>query len=98
MRPVPSQTASTANVCNVYIDGYNFYYSISKRDHDFLKLGWCNFWLLSGRLVSKAFPGARVGVIKYFTAPVSRHEVHPGEARRQELWLEARGLASCWSW
>jgi len=74
---------------NIYIDGYNFYYSISKRDHAFLKLGWCNFCLLSDRLVMRAFPGARVGAVKYFTAPVSRHEIHPGEARRQQLWLDA---------
>jgi dCMP deaminase len=85
----PTRTAPAVTVCNVYIDGYNFYYSISKRDHEFLKLGWCDFSLLSSRLVKKAFPGARVGAVKYFTAPVTRHEIHPGEARRQQLWLDA---------
>ena len=90
----PREAPPPVAVCNVYVDGYNFYYSISKRDHDFLKLGWCNFSLLSGRLVDKAFPGARVGAVKYFTAPVSRHEVHPGEARRQQVWLEALKLGT----
>jgi hypothetical protein len=84
-----SRATPAVTVCNVYIDGYNFYYSISKRDHEFLKLGWCDFSLLSARLVGRAFPGARVGAVKYFTAPVTRHEIHSGEARRQQLWLDA---------
>ncbi len=89
-----TRTAPAVSVCNVYIDGYNFYYSISKRDHQFLKLGWCDFSLLSSRLVKRAFPGARVGAVKYFTAPVSRHEIHHGEARRQQLWLDALKFGS----
>jgi hypothetical protein len=89
-----SRTTPAVTVCNVYIDGYNFYYSISKRDHEFLKLGWCDFSLLSARLVKRAFPGARVGAVKYFTAPVTHHEIHPGEARRQQLWLDALKFGS----
>ena len=82
----PSQTPA---LVNVYIDGYNFYYSISRGDHHFLKLGWCNFRLLSERLVSKAFLGVAVGAVKYFTASVGNLEINPEEARRQRLWLEA---------
>ena len=89
-----SRTTPAVTVCNVYIDGYNFYYSISKRGHEFLKLGWCDFSLLASRLVKKAFPGARVGTVKYFTAPVTRHEIHHGEADRQQLWLDALKFGS----
>src|ERR1035441_5757282 len=89
-----SRTTPAVTVCNVYIDGYNFYYSISKRDHEFLKLGWCGFSLLSARLVERAFPGARVGAVKYITAPVTRHEIRLGEARRQQLWLDALEFGS----
>lgn len=59
---------------NVYIDGYNFYYSISKRDEpELLPLGWCNFGTLADRLVKKIWPAARVGAIKYYTARVPKH-------------------------
>jgi hypothetical protein len=49
---------------NVYIDGYNFYYSISKRQET-LALGWCNFLKLADRLAFRAF-GDRyvVGAVK----------------------------------
>jgi hypothetical protein len=77
---------------NVYIDGFNFYYAISKtsrRDLQLLKRGWCNLWLLGQRLVDKAFPGSSMGAVKYFTAAVGDLELRPEEARRQALWLEA---------
>jgi len=80
------QSETVVSVCNVYIDGYNFYYSISKRN---LELGWCDFWALSDWLVKRAFPGAKVGAVKYFTAPVRNLEINPGEAQRQQLWLDA---------
>ena len=90
MTPGLPQTESTVNVCNVYIDGYNFYYSISKRNQpELLELGWCDFCALSDILVSSAFPGARVGAVKYFTAPVRDLEINAGEAQRQQLWLDA---------
>jgi len=77
------------SVVNVYIDGYNFYYSISARQPPFLKLGWCNFRTLAEKLVGKVFPGASVGAVKYFTANVGDFGIKPGEAKRQRLWLEA---------
>jgi dCMP deaminase len=80
------QSEAVVGACNVYIDGYNFYYSIRKRN---LELGWCNFWALSDWLVKRAFPGARVGAVKYFTAPVRNLEINAGEAQRQQLWLDA---------
>jgi len=86
----PIQTESTVSVCNVYIDGYNFYYSISKRNQpELLELGWCDFCALSDVLVRRAFPGAKVGAVKYFTAPVRDLEINAGEAQRQQLWLDA---------
>lgn len=80
---------SPPSVVNVYIDGYNFYYSISKRRPPFLKLGWCDFSILAEKLVEKAFPGASVGAVKYFTANVGDFGIKPGEAERQRLWLAA---------
>ena len=86
---MPANSAPTPSAVNVYIDGYNFYYSISKRHPPFLKLGWCNFCTLAEKLVEKAFPGARVGAVKYFTANVGGFGIKPGEAERQRLWLDA---------
>jgi dCMP deaminase len=86
----PQTESASVSVCNVYVDGYNFYYSISKRKQpELLELGWCDFCALSDILVSRAFPGAKVGVVKYFTAPVRDLEINPGEAQRQQLWLDA---------
>jgi hypothetical protein len=83
---------SVPQVVNVYIDGYNFYYTISGgsgRDVALLKRAWCDFFVLSERLVAKAFPGGAVGAVKYFTAPVGDYELRAGEAERQGLWLDA---------
>lgn len=75
---------------NVYIDGYNFYYSISKRNEpELLTLGWCNFFKLAKKLVNKACPGDQLGAVKYYTADVGHQELRTGEAERQRLWLEA---------
>ena len=77
---------------NVYIDGFNFYYSVSRssdRSLDRLKRGWCNFVALGERLVGKAFTGGTVGAVKYFTAPVGEQELRTDESLRQELWLNA---------
>jgi hypothetical protein len=75
-----------------YIDGFNFYYAISEtsqRDLKRLKRGWCDFWALGERLVSLAFPGQKLGAVKYFTAKVGDLENRPDEAARQDLWLDA---------
>jgi hypothetical protein len=76
-------------IVNVYIDGYNFYYSINRRET--LHLGWCNFSVLADRLVSRAF-GDRyvVGAVKYYTSKVDEDtEMGPGEIERRNLWLAA---------
>lgn len=88
---MPDSTTDSPTVVNVYIDGYNFYYSISKRDEpELLPLGWCNFGTLADRLVKKIWPAARVGAIKYYTARVPKHlQLHSGEIQRQQLWLDA---------
>jgi hypothetical protein len=75
-------------IVNVYIDGYNFYYSINRQN---LRLGWCNFSILADRLVSRAF-GDRysVGAVKYYTSKVEEDtELNTGEIKRRNLWLEA---------
>ncbi|MGD0910158.1 MAG: hypothetical protein ABSA96_21460 [Candidatus Acidiferrales bacterium] len=46
----PGQPGRTVNV---YIDGYNFYYSINKQET--LHLGWCNVSILADRLAYRAF-------------------------------------------
>ncbi len=77
------------NIVNVYIDGYNFYYSINKRET--LHLGWCNFSKLAGRLASRAFgEGWTLGAVKYYTSRVDEDtEMNPGEIERRNLWLAA---------
>lgn len=74
---------------NVYIDGYNFYYSINKPAT--LHLGWCNFSKLAGCLVARAFGGRYVvGVVKYYTSKVDNDtEMSRGEIQRRNLWLAA---------
>jgi hypothetical protein len=80
---------SPIKTVNVYIDGYNFYYSINKPET--LRLGWCNFLTLGDRLASRTF-GDRyvVGAVKYYTSTVDDlTEMNPGEIRRRDLWLAA---------
>ena len=51
---MPNESGSPTLV-NVYIDGYNFYYSISKRDEpELLPLGWCNFGTLAAGLSKRS--------------------------------------------
>ncbi len=82
----PGQPSKTVNV---YIDGYNFYYSINKPTT--LRLGWCNFSKLAQRLAGRAFEGRyEVGAVKYYTATVADDtEMNPGEIKRRKLWLSA---------
>lgn len=84
-------TTNSPTLVNVYIDGYNFYYSISKRhEPELLPLGWCNFCDLADRLIKKVWPAARVGAVKYYTARVPTHlQLRIGEVQRQQLWLDA---------
>jgi len=82
--------AHGAPVVNVYIDGYNFYCSISRPDNKDLALGWCNFFKLSEKLAAKVFPGHKLGAVKYYTAGVPPDlQTRTGERDRQALWLEA---------
>ncbi len=83
---MPGQPRKTVNV---YIDGYNFYYSINKRAT--LHLGWCNFSKLAERLAARAFEGRYVvGAVKYYTSRVDDNtEMNPGEIQRRNLWLAA---------
>jgi hypothetical protein len=82
----PEEPSKTVNV---YVDGYNFYYSISKQET--LRLGWCNFSKLADRLASRAFGGRYVvGAVKYYTSKVDEDtEMNPGEIARRNLWLAA---------
>ena len=68
----------------LYIDGYNFFYSID--DPDRLYLGWCDF----RKLAEKHFlqKGESLDTIKYFTAPVGKTAYY-GEKDEQRIWLEA---------
>lgn len=47
--------------------------------------------MLARKLVSKHFPSASVGAVKYFTADVKDFGILPREAERQDLWLQALG-------
>jgi len=76
----------------MYIDGYNFYYSIKQHPAATpLFLAWCNFRVLAERYFVPS--NTELAVVKYFTAPVghfgARGGEAGGEAGRQELWLRA---------
>jgi hypothetical protein len=86
--PPPSEARRAGKTVNVYIDGYNFYYSINRRH---LRLGWCNFSKLAHRLASRAFADRyAVGAVKYYTSKVSEEtQMSLGEIERRNLWLAA---------
>lgn len=71
----------------MYIDGYNFYYSLRNRSGYHKGLGWCNFKVLADEILVET--DCVLERIKYFTAPVgdSRHDI--GEEQRQNTWLSA---------
>lgn len=64
----------------VYIDGFNFYYSI--RDSPYR---WVNPLALSSRL----FPGFEIEKVKYFSARVKPHVDDPDARNRQEVYFRA---------
>jgi hypothetical protein len=78
----------------MYIDGYNFYYSIKlNKVTTPIHLAWCDFGKLARQFMVPA--GGVLSGIKYFTAPVGKFGAsggpEGGEAQRQQLWLEAVG-------
>lgn len=78
--------------CILYVDGYNFYYSIKKHPASTpLHLGWCDFGVLAKTFMLPS--GSELKAIKYFTAPVGNYGEKGGplgaESKRQDLWLRA---------
>ena len=86
-----TEEGGTGDIVYVYIDGYNFYYSINYPD--LLPLGWCNFKLLARRLAQKAFQLSEIACVKYYTASVApKLRILEGETDRQKMWLDALHL------
>ena len=78
----------------MYIDGYNFYYAISRfRQTTPLYLGWCDFGRLAAQYMVPS--SGDLVAIKYFTAHVGdfgrQGDECGSEARRQAVWLSAVG-------
>jgi uncharacterized LabA/DUF88 family protein len=73
----------------LFIDGYNFYYSIKNSANLHLAYVWCNVRKLATDYLLDA--PSQLQKIKYFTAtvPTAQLETSPGEGRRQVMWLEA---------
>lgn len=65
----------------VYIDGFNLYFGISDQGWEDCK--WLNLQAVAARVIS---PGARLEVVRYFTARISGPE---DKARRQSVYLDA---------
>jgi hypothetical protein len=68
---------------NVYVDGFNLYYSALRRRFPDCK------WLDLRALVATLFPNDEVGRVLYFTARVSARPDDPQEATRQQMYLRA---------
>jgi len=83
----------------MYIDGYNFYYSIKQKYHldrvkvgqeSWIGLGWCDFRRLGEHMIDHG--AEQITDIKYFTARVEKdYPSHAGERQRQQDWLSAVG-------
>lgn len=72
----------------LYIDGYNFYYSLKSGASKWpMGLGWCNFRKLAEQYLLQ--PGDHLEKVRYFTSPVGEFEKSRGEAARQRVWLAA---------
>ncbi|MFA5162247.1 MAG: NYN domain-containing protein [Elusimicrobiales bacterium] len=72
----------------MYIDGFNFYYSIKNNKQVPIGLGWCNF----RKLAEKYFleEGEHLAWIKYYTALVNPYtELNSQEVANQKIWLDA---------
>lgn len=74
--------------CNIYIDGYNFYYAIPK---DRIFLGWCDFFKLSKHIIPNDY---LVKDVYYFSAWVGSLENRKDEKKRQQVWLNALKYAT----
>jgi len=78
----------------VYIDGYNFFYSIknhwleNKADND-ICLAWCDFARLVVEQIFADRKGYRLAKIRYFTAKVPSNPKYSREKEAQKVWLEA---------
>ena len=73
-----------AMTTNVYIDGFNLYYSALK--------GTGYRWLDIDRLVFALLPLDQVGRICYFTAPVQIQNGNGGPRKRQSVYWDALGI------
>lgn len=68
---------------NVYIDGFNLYYSALRRRFPDCK------WLDLRRLAETLFPGDAINRARYFTALIGRRDDDPRSAARQQAYLRA---------
>jgi hypothetical protein len=83
----------------MYVDGYNFYYSIKTKYHldrvkvgqeSLIGLGWCDFRRLGEYMIDRG--AEQIMGIKYFTARVEKdYPGFAGERQRQQDWLNAVG-------
>ena len=70
----------------MYVDGPNFYYSITNTSTN-IALGWCDFRKLAEHYLLEK--DSVLGRINYFTAPVEDLGHKDGEEERQDRWLDA---------
>ncbi len=73
---------------NVYIDGFNFYYGVFKRNSDDPERDHLQYqkWVDLRCMTSRIFPRSTIADVYYFTARV---EGDPGQALRQNVYLRA---------
>ena len=76
----------------LYVDGFNFYYGVTRYWHEnkgLAGLGWCDF----SALMQRNFPAPGRLSVKYFTAPVFPNvelkQGKKGEHERYALWRRA---------
>jgi hypothetical protein len=74
-------------LANVYVDGFNLYYSALRWRFPDCK------WLDVRKLAELLLPNDDIAEVKYFTAHVSSEPDNPNQHRRQQSYL--RALARC---
>ncbi len=77
---------------NVYVDGFNLYYSALR-----WRFPGCK-WLDVRKLAELLLPNDDIAEVKYFTARVSSEPDNPNQHRRQQSYLRALAATTWLPW
>lgn len=87
--------ATEARRVRAYVDGFNLYYGLKDAvaaESPGTTWKWLDVEALCQIIVSRAWPGATIVMVRYFTARVSKRRGNDGAPDRQDAYLRALAM------